>query len=143
MSYTKTTADGGRIPLEEGGQRVNTVILTDAVDLTAEDSGKVFTMLATAGKAITVPAPALGLKYKFISGRPFATTDWTITLPTALSRGGAIVNSVFVAADLKNTINVVATAETVGDYVELYSDGNVWYVNGVAAQAGSITFTVV
>jgi len=37
----------------------------------------------------------------------------------------------------------VATAETVGDYVEVYSDGTNFYAYGIGAAAGAITFTAV
>lgn len=114
---------------------------TAAVTLTAADSGKDVYLDAAAGFAITLPAVTAGLKYKFIVGSAFATTDFTIVAATDVIQGGAVVNSVFVPAANENTISFVATAEGVGDYVELSSDGTNWYASGIGAAAGSITFT--
>lgn len=114
---------------------------TAAVTLDAADSGKTIYLDAAAGFAISLPVVTNGLKYKFIVGLAFATTDFTIVSTTNVIQGGAIVNSVFVPAVDENTISFVATAEAVGDYVEIESDGTNWYVNGVGAGAGSITFT--
>lgn len=114
---------------------------TAATTLTYADSGKTIVLSAAAGFAIALPAVAEGLVYKFIVGLAFATTDFTIVSTTDVIQGGAIVNSVFVPAADENTISFVASAETVGDYVTIESDGTNWYVNGVGAGAGSITFT--
>jgi len=48
-----------------------------------------------------------------------------------------------VPASNENTISFVATAETIGDFIEIYSDGTNFYADGVGAAAGSITFTAV
>jgi len=112
--------------------------------LTASDSGKVFTLSATTGKAFTLPSVAIdGFNAKFIVGSAFATTNFTIVAPTNVIQGGAIVNSVFVPASNENTISFVATAETLGDYINIVSDGTNFYVDGVGALAGSVTFTAV
>lgn len=128
------------VPANEG-LGVASLTPTAAVTLTAADSGKEIYLDAAAGFAIALPAVTAGLKYKFIVGLAFATTDFTIVAATNVIQGGAIVNSTFVAAANENTISFVASAETVGDYVELSSDGTNWYVSGVGASAGSITFT--
>lgn len=115
-----------------------------ATTLTDSDSGKVILLSAAAGKVVTLPSVAVkGFNVKVLLGAAFATTNFTIVAPTAKIQGGAIVNSVYVPAVDENTISFVATAETVGDYVELVSDGINYYVNGVGALAGSITFTAV
>ena len=112
--------------------------------LTASDSGKVITLSAASGAAITLPSVAIdGFNLKVIVGAAFATTNFTIVAPTNKIQGGAIVNSVFVPASDENTISFVATAETIGDYINIVSDGINFYVDGVGAAAGSITFTAV
>lgn len=122
----------------------DTQTIAAARTLTASDSGKVITLSAAAGAAINLPSVAIdGFNAKFIVGAAFATTNFTIVAPTAKIQGGAIVNSVFVPAADENTISFVATAESIGDYVEIVSDGVNFYVNGVGALAGSITFTAV
>jgi hypothetical protein len=138
MSTRGTTIYG----VEELAARTNTLAV--AKTLTASDSGNVFTLSATTGKVITLPSVAVdGFKAKFLVGAVFATTDFTIVAPTSVIQGGAIVNSVFVPASNENTISFVASAESIGDYINIVSDGTNFYVEGVGALAGSITFTAV
>ena len=138
MSTRGTTIYG----VEELAARTNTISV--AKTLTASDSGNVFTLSATTGKVITLPSVAVdGFKAKFLVGAVFATTNFTIVAPTSVIQGGAIVNSVFVPASNENTISFVASAESVGDYINIISDGTNFYVEGVGALAGSITFTAV
>jgi hypothetical protein len=121
----------------------NVVIVDAARTLTKADSGKVFILKAAAGVAVTLPTPIAGFKAKFIVGLAFATTNFTIVATSNVIQGGADVNSTFVPAANENTISFVATAETLGDYVEITSDGTNFYVNGVGTGAGAITFTAV
>lgn len=143
MGYYVTQADGSRVYVEVDGKSQALVETIDAaITLTGEDSGKDFILNAAAGVAITLPSVALkGFKAKFIVGAAFATTDFTVVSATNIIQGGAIVNSVFVPAANENTVSFVATAETVGDYIEVVSDGTNYYVNGIGAAAASITFT--
>lgn len=117
---------------------------TAAVTLTAAQSGATILLNAAAGFEITLPALAAGLRYRFQVGAAFATTNFTIVSAssTNIIEGGAIVNSVYVPAVNEDTISFVATAETVGDYVDVECDGAKWLTSGVGALAGSITFTV-
>jgi len=140
--YLKTLSNGEAIevPANDGvGLGVETI--DDATTLTGADSGKTFVLSAVEGAQVTLPSPISGFKAKFVVGSAFATTDWTVVADADVIEGGAIVNSVFVPAANENTISFVASAETIGDYVELVSDGTSWFVNGVGAGVGSITFT--
>lgn len=118
-------------------------VIAAATTLTIDDSGKLFSLQAAAGAQITLPAVATsaGFKAKFVIGLAFATTNWTIKAATNKIQGGAIVNSTFVPAADENTVSFVATAETLGDYVNIECDGTNWYVDGVATAAGGITVT--
>jgi hypothetical protein len=122
-----------------------TETLTGATTLTAEDSGKVFILNAAAGAQVTLPAvaDAAGQNYRFIVGALFATTAWTIKAASNKIQGGVIVNSVNVPAADENTITFSASADTIGDFVELNCDGTNWYVFGLGTSAGAITLTVV
>ena len=112
--------------------------------LTQFDSGKEFTLSAAAGAQVTLPSVAKkGFKAKFTIGAAFATTNWTIKSLTNIIQGNADVNSTLVPASNENTISFVATAETIGDFIEIYSDGTNFYVDGIGAAAGSIIFTAV
>jgi hypothetical protein len=119
--------------------------LTGATTLTAEDSGKSFYLNAAAGAQITLPAVATsaGFRYRFTVAALFATTAWTIKAATNKIQGGVIVNSVNVPGADENTITFSASADTIGDFVELNCDGTNWYVFGLGTAAGAITLTAV
>ena len=138
MSTTLTTVSND--DLRQVGQ-VET--LSAAATLTAEESGKLLILSAAAGAQVTLPAVATsaGFSYRFVVGATFATTAWTIKAATNKIQGGVIVNSVNVPGADENTITF--SAETVGDFVELNCDGTSWYVTGIGAAAGAITFTTV
>jgi hypothetical protein len=138
-SATKTDANGNVSVLSTAD---NIVDITVATTLTIADSGKICVLKAAAGAAITLPAVTAGKwGFRFVTGLAFASTAWTVVSTTAVIQGGAIVNSTFVPAANENTITFVASAETLGDFVDVYSDGTNIYVNGVATAAGAITFT--
>lgn len=126
-------------------QLANVEAVTGAVTLTAEDSGKVFILKAAAGAQITLPAVATssGLRFKFVVGLAFATTNWTVLAASNVIEGSVLVNGAHVAGVNENTISFVASAESVGDFAELDCDGTNWYVNGSGVTAGSITLTAV
>ena len=119
--------------------------VTGATTLTAKDSGKVLILKAAAGAQITLPAVATsaGLRFKFIVGQLFATTDWTVKAATNVIEGSVLVNGAHVAGVDENTISFVASAESIGDFAELVCDGTNWYVNGSGVSAGAITLTAV
>ena len=119
--------------------------VTGATTLTAEDSGKVLILKAAAGAQITLPAVATsaGLRFKFIVGQLFATTDWTVKAASLSIEGSVLVNGAHVAGVDENTISFVASAESIGDFAELVCDGTNWYVNGSGVSAGAITLTAV
>ena len=119
--------------------------VTGAITLTAEDSGKVFILKAAAGAQVTLPAVATssGLRFKFVVGLAFATTNWTVLAASNVIEGSVIVNGSHVAGVNENTISFVASAESVGDFAELVCDGTNWYVNGSGVTTGSITLTAV
>ena len=119
--------------------------LTAATTLTAEDSGKSFSLNAAAGAQITLPAVATsaGFRYRFTVAALFATTAWTIKAATSKIQGGVIVNSVNVPGADENTITFAHAADTIGDFVELNCDGTNWYVFGLGTTAGAITLTAV
>lgn len=116
---------------------------TAAVTLTQAQSGSEVFLNAAAGFAITLPAVAAGLVFRFTVAAAFATTNFTIITPglADLIQGGATVAGADVPAEDEDTISFVATAEKKGDFVDVWSDGTSWFVNGRGTTAGSITFT--
>jgi hypothetical protein len=124
-------------------QLANVEAVTGATTLTAEDSGKVFILKAAEGAEITLPAVATsaGLRFKFIVGLAFATTNWKVKTDENVIEGSVLVNGAHVAGVNENTISFVASAESIGDFAELVCDGTNWYVNGSGVTAGAITLT--
>ena len=119
-------------------------IVAAAKTLVAADNGKVFVMDAAAGATITLPALVNGLRFRFVVGATFATTNWIIDSAEGDNINGIlVVNGASVAAVGEDQINFVATAEAIGDWIELIADSNnsQWLVTGVGAGAGSITAT--
>jgi hypothetical protein len=115
--------------------------ITAAKTLYAFDTGKHYSLSAAAGAAITLPAVEAGLNYRFTTGLAFATTDWTIVSTTNVIQGNVLVAGAHVAGANENTISFVATAESLGDWVHIWSDGTNWYASGSAVTTGAITFT--
>lgn len=130
---------------DELRQLLQTQVLSAATTLSAADSGKLLSLNAAAGAQITLPAVATsaGLNFRFAVQALFATTAWTIKAASSVIQGGAIVNSVNVPSANRNTITFSASADTIGDFVELTCDGVNWYVFGLGNSAGAITFTTV
>ena len=140
-NYQKAFANGESISLQ-ANDGIGATIEALSVDttLTAEDSGKIFTLDAV-GEVITLPAVANGLKYKFICSVVTATTDWTIVAATNVIFGSAQVAGAVIAADAENTITLVVAKFLPGDWVSLVSDGTNWYVEASIVTTVGLTFT--
>jgi hypothetical protein len=127
----------------------NCEVVAAANIITAAESGKTFFLNSATDFASTLPAPALGLRFKFI-----VTTAATTTAHTIITDGGddVIFGAVATAdglasllASAEDTISLTKTATggIVGDMVEVISDGTNWYVSGLISVAAGITFTAV
>lgn len=128
---TRTSNVSGNQPLLD-----LTKTLSIAGSLTIDDSGYVCYLKSATGRAINLPAPVNGFKLKVITAQTFATTAWTFVSTGANVRGGAIANSSFVQATGATTITLSATAEALGDFFEITSDGTSYFINGVYHGAG-------
>ncbi len=116
--------------------------VTGALTLTNADNGKTLYLNAAAGATIVLPAVEAGLYFRFVVAAAFATTNWIIDSAEGDNIDGSIeVAGAVVVAGAEDQINFVATAESLGDYVELESDGVQWFVHGMAALSGGITAT--
>lgn len=118
-------------------------VIGAATTLTAADSGNTYilTTSGTDGAAITMPSLKSGLKFKFIIGALFASTDWTIVISTNVMYGSALVNDIQLPAVTENTISFAYGVDTIGDWVALICDGTSWFVSGDGQQSGGIVFT--
>lgn len=106
--------------------------------LLARESGKTSYLGLAGGFASALPAPAAGLKYKFvISVAP--TTAYTVVATAAVIEGAVDVNSTLVLGANETTISFVANTAIVGDWVEVESNGTSWFLSGMSGAAGGIT----
>ena len=122
--------------------RLNIVDIVAARTITIEESGTMFNLNAAAGAAVTLPvlaAKTRGCHYKFFIGQATATTDWVITSTTAKMQGALLEAGLVVLVANGTTINIELATDVLGDWVECWSDGTNWIVDGVASGA---SFTV-
>ena len=124
-------------PLVIGSGQFETA--TAAKTLTAKDDGKTIVITGT-GYTYTLPAPSAGMSFRFVVQAAFAT-NFVVAGGNSLLHGSMDVNSARVNATGASNINFVATAETIGDWAEIWSDGTNWYVNGFGEAVGGITAT--
>lgn len=122
------------------------VPVTAAKTVTAAESGSTFVLSLAGGFTVTLPAVALGLRYKFIVG-VIPTTAYIITAASAVVNGG--INELEVdtgddgpyATDSTSLTFVASSLGTVGDWVEYVSDGVKWYITGQTKLDGAVTFS--
>lgn len=134
--------------LNQLDQSVKYADLTEASTLTAAQSGSVFFLNSATEFATTLPAPAVGLHYKFICKAAPASADYTIVTTSSanLFIGGINELEVDTGDDgpyhaAGDTISFVDSVAVVGDWVTVESDGTSWYVTGQANADGGITVT--
>lgn len=123
--------------------------------ISAANSGKIHilnTALTVGAKTLTLPPVEAGLNYKFIIGVPGAALGQISTLMPANAAGvavngilyGSVINNTGVVGTMitpkvigSNTADFTANA-VLGDYIELYSDGTYWYINGLSTVAAGL-----
>jgi hypothetical protein len=141
LTYIPAGSGTNKVKFQESVATTLTPVVAFA--LTAAQSGIEVFLGPTAGFAITLPAAAAGLKYRFTVRDNFATSNYTIITPALadIIEGSAMVVSTIVPAIAEDTISFVASAELKGDFAEVWSDGTTWFVHGHAQTSGAITFT--
>lgn len=128
-------------------QRGPVAVIAAVTTLTAANSGTTYILDAAAGATVTLPALAEGLNFKFIVGAAFATTNWVVASAEGDNISGVIADMgatpAGVLAGAEDQVNFVASAETVGDYIELVCDfaNSQWVVSGMCGANGGITAT--
>ena len=114
--------------------------LAAATVLTAADSGKTYLISGT-GYTVTLPAPHAGFSVKFIVAAAFST-DCVVQTPADnrdTLNGGVIVNGAIVESDATDRVTFEDGAESVGDFIEISSDGTSFFLFGNGNAASSIT----
>jgi hypothetical protein len=133
--------------VQEAGGASSQEILTAARVLTAADSGKVFFLKLAVGFNITLPAPAVGLNYKFyVNIAPTGGAGYTITAAAINTMVGQVYSSTGGDADSTTTfiadlMTFVNDAAVIGDSLDVYSDGVGWYGRGFCNADTGITTT--
>ena len=124
-----------------------TEVLTAATKvLSATDSGKTFFLSKADGIAVTLPALAAGLRFTFIVQTSVTSTGYTIA-----TNGGADVIAVSVNEletdtgddgpydDNADLVTLVANLAVIGDRLDFYCDGTLWYCIGQTKNDGAVT----
>lgn len=118
--------------------------ITGATTLTAA-SNQIQLLDATAGATVTLPALADGLRFKFIVASTFATSNFVLASAEGDNINGYVHNIAdgAIVAGAEDQINLVATAESVGDWYEFVADAtnSQWLVSGMSVTTGATTAT--
>tara|TARA_R100000231_G_scaffold89793_1_gene67847 strand:+ start:215 stop:625 length:411 start_codon:yes stop_codon:yes gene_type:complete len=108
---------------------------------TMADSGKTIKVSGTGG-TVTLPAPTEGFNIRFVTTGGLTSANTVIAGGTAdVMEGSIIVAGAVVDVDAADQLNFVHTADNLGDFVEIISDGSNYYVSGNALNSGGITAT--
>jgi len=136
------TMDNAGNFLKLASQASETVAATNVI--LAIESGKTFYLNLVGGFTSTLPAPAVGLNFKFIV-KTAPTTAYIITT----NAGADILFGTFldivgelVYFSAQDTLNFVAMTSLVGDRLEVESDGTNWYCKAFSGADGGITVSV-
>jgi hypothetical protein len=157
-------ASGGSIDIESGGaleiagvaitataaeinqaadvSGINEVVTTTNV-IAASENGATYYLNAAAGFLSTLPAPALGLKFRFVVQTAPTSNGYTIATTTSaniikgmmLERAG----TAGVAASAGDLVTFVANQSIAGDWCEFWSDGTSWFIHGMVDVAAGVT----
>lgn len=120
--------------------------LVAATTITTAQNGATFFLKDADGFTVTLPAPTEGFKCRFIVGTAPTTAYIIVTNGSDNIIHGSVCSpeaaAVVVAAGA-DAINFVANLSVAGDYVEMESDGVLWYINGMAFVQDGMTTTQV
>lgn len=121
-------------------------ILTAARTLTAAESGETFFLAAAAGFTVTLPAPAVGLRYRFVvSTAPtggnyvIATNGGSDILKGHVTEGDPTAAAASPSDDNADVVNLVQNVALAGDEVQVISDGTSWFFRGSTRADGGVT----
>ncbi len=127
--------------------RIECRSVSAAFTLTPEDTGVTF-LLATTGKAITLPAADLknrGVWYRFVCAADIATSAWVITsqgtndIHVHIASGAGDDVDVISAGTGKDALSIIHTVALEGDTVEMFSTGTFWMATGHTVVVEGVT----
>lgn len=128
-----------------GKRPVTTLAATRTI--LASETGTVFFFNHATEFAMTLPAPAAGLRYTFIcSGAPSGANYTIVTAAAAEVIVGTVHSCTGGNADSEvtagaTTITFVGAAAVAGDRVDLISDGTLWYATALTVADAGVTYT--
>jgi hypothetical protein len=115
--------------------------ITDTASVATTASGQTHLVTSKGGGAylVSLPAPANGLKYKFVLQSATNANNIDITATSTIFYGAVTCLSTGLVIAGRNTVRFTNTAVR-GDWVAVESDGTNWYVSGASQiTTGSIT----
>lgn len=136
---------GSTLDLQAGvGVTAPAEVVTATNVITAEESGATFFLNSATEFASTLPAPALGLNYKFIVAAAPSGANYTVVTNASaniiniVAAAGGIDDAADVAV-ARDIVSFVSAAAVVGDWLYCISDGTSWQCTGQAAVAAGLT----
>lgn len=116
--------------------------------ITAAETGKTFFLSHATEFASTLPAPALGLHYRFFVADAPESANYTITTTDSANiiLGQIYTTDVNSATDPAftvtgvDTITIVAAKAVLGDSVDVFCDGTNWFARVFTSVFDAVTF---
>lgn len=124
-------------------------VVTGANTITVAESGKTFALNAATGfqsilPAISTTTQTASAHFRFVVQTAPSGGAYTIVTGNSLENklyGVVDVNSTLIQAAARDTITLCDGSASIGDWIDVYSDGSYWYVRGQAYTAGAVTLT--
>ena len=131
--------------LVTSGMTIPYQIHATADTLTINEGSKLHVFGNASEYALTLPAvsTAAGIHYHIVVGLSPSGTSYTVITNASENKitGTTVVNGEVIGASEEDTITFTLDAAVIGDYIDLYCDGVLWYVSGQAFAATGIVFT--
>lgn len=135
-----TAINGSELAKLDPSASAEVVITTNVIE--ASENGKTFYLTLVGGFTSTLPAPALGLRFRFVVAVAPTTAYIILTNGSANIMYGHMLEragGAGVAGAARDTFNFVANQAIIGDWVEFWSDGTNWYYHGMVDVAAGNT----
>lgn len=146
------TAGGGATVLMAGGAVGNVTSVTAAtLAPTAQQSGTTFLLNRAAGCTITLPAPVVGVNYKFVVQTAVTSNDYGMDTDGASTFLAGVIQQVIAASatsegqagDGTSHVSLNMNGSTTGGLVGSYHtvtaiSGTVWWVDGIHVGSGTL-----
>jgi hypothetical protein len=134
-----SVALSGSINYLESFERVSTAAGNLINTSTVAESGKTYYITTSTSQVLPLASTATGTVYRFVVAEALTVTSTISTSGYAdIIEGTLIVAGAVVDCDAEDTILITAASENVGDFVELRSDGQKWFIgaSGVLTATG-------